>query len=336
MSCTKLTGPVNIIHTNNNCYHKCKFLYNFKLTSISVMNKQNYLSIEPSNKTYTSVTYNSSDTGTCNNGGSGKYIVDELKIFHPSLHSYNNKKANAELIIHLNNESGGRNLIICIPITTNNGTQPKASSQLETIINYTSKIGNKSDEGGSVQGLNFNLNNFIPKNKGFYAYTATYPYLPCVNCVDYVVYDMNDVAISLSNSTIDKLTSIISEMPSVIKSITPSLGYSYNKKGASQNDKETGDSEEIYIDCQPTGTSGEILINESKNSILNNNPFAMLSGLNQDTYNKLKTTGLAISITLFCILMIYIIILKWGDKIVPRRNIVRGGGIKGIKNIKIK
>ena len=91
MSCTKITGPVNIINTETTCYNKCLLMYNFKLTSITAINKHNYLSIIPSNKTSTTVVYNSSDTGSCNNGGSGNYTIEEVRIFHPSLHTYNGK-----------------------------------------------------------------------------------------------------------------------------------------------------------------------------------------------------------------------------------------------------
>ena len=119
MSCTNTTGPVDIVHPDHitPCYEKCKLLYNFKLSGIAATNKNNYLSIEPSDKTSTSVIYSSSDVGNCNNGGTGNYGVEEIRIFHPSLHTYQGSKAEGEVIIYLNNMSGGRNLIICIPIT---------------------------------------------------------------------------------------------------------------------------------------------------------------------------------------------------------------------------
>ena len=78
MSCgSDTTGPVNIINTSQECYNKCKLSYNFKSSSVNVINKQDYLSLIPSNKNTATVVYASSDSPGCN-GGQGNFAVEEF------------------------------------------------------------------------------------------------------------------------------------------------------------------------------------------------------------------------------------------------------------------
>ena len=44
------------------------------------------------------------------------------------------------IVIILNNSTGGKNAVICIPISTLNGTLPTATGQLTNIIRYISFI----------------------------------------------------------------------------------------------------------------------------------------------------------------------------------------------------
>jgi carbonic anhydrase len=292
MSCGSDTaGPVNIINTTQNCYNKCKLSYNFKSSALIVINQKDYLKIVPSNKNTTTAVYASSDSPGCD-GGQGDFAVEEVRLYHPSVHTYGPKKTRAEgeLIIYLNNISGGKNLIICIALTTKNGTQPKATSQLTNIINDTLQIGNTLGEGGGIQGLNFNLNDFIPIKKGFYSYTANLPHPPCTSCVDYIVYDMNDAAINLDDTTMNNFKSVITSNLSTIVPITDKINYGYNKAGALLGLSQDGN--EIYIDCNPTGSSGDVLINESKNGIINDNPFALFKRILSDLGIKKPTTSI--------------------------------------------
>jgi carbonic anhydrase len=307
MSCPKATGPVNIIPTQTSCFNKCRFSYNFTKTGVNTSHKSDYISIEPSDKNSPNVIYSSANTPTCMNGGEGNYAVEEIRIYHPSIHRYGKKKvrADAELIIHLNNVSGGKNLIVCIPITNKNGSQPGASDQLKQIINYLSRMGNSTGEGGTVQGLNFDLNTFIPQKKGFYAYTASLPYPPCSKCIDYIVYDVNDAAISLDNSTLSKVKSLIAASYIPVQANSQKLGYAYNKRGAQYG---LGNNDAIWIDCQPTGSNGQILMDENKEGILSNNSFSMFSGMSHDKYEKWKHIVVVLSLVLAAVLVLVIFI----------------------------
>ena len=300
MSCLNTTGPVNIDHPDDIIYCKetCKLSYNFKPTLVSVANKGNCLVIEPADKTSTPVTYSSTDTGDCRSGGEGKYSVQEVRIYcasNPggSLHKYDRQRATGEIIIYLSNSIGSGNLIICIPIISTNGSLPKATAQLTAIIqNSLSTVNSPNESIGPLRGVELKLNDFIPKNAGFYSYTATLPYPPCTNCINYVVYSPPD-GIFLSQSTISSLTEIIQRLTTPIHSSDQAnIGYAYNKTGATHSG-ETGDT---FMDCQPVGEDGEVLISENKDG-----GASIISGLSPEARSQFKSAILIISIILLSI-----------------------------------
>ena len=300
MSCLNTTGPVNINHPDNIIYCKetCKLSYNFKSTLVSVANKGNCLVIEPSDKNSTPVTYSSTDAGDCKTGGEGKYSVQEVRVYcatNPggSLHKYDDERATGEVIIYLNNTIGAGNLIICIPIISSQGSLPKATSQLTNIIQNSLSTANSSDESnGPLRGVELDLNYFIPKKAGFYSYTATLPYPPCTNCINYIVYTPLH-GIYLSKNTITKLTEIIERLtPPIHSSDQPTIGYAYNKTGATKDNEN----DDTYMDCQPVGEDGEVLISENKDGIP-----SIISGLSPEAQAQFKSAVLIISIILLLV-----------------------------------
>jgi hypothetical protein len=319
-NCSNLTAPIDIRVSTplDVCDVKCKLSYNFKaLTDIVASNMSTYLKIVPANKAATTVGYSSTDTPNCKHGGDGKFVVSEIRIYTPSIHTYATQRdlSNGELIIFLNNITGGRNLLICIPISSSasSASLKSAGIQLETIITQMSSTGNTSGQSSQIKGLNFNLDKFMPPpGKGYYKYTASFFTLspPCIKCLDYVVYDINDIAISLKTSSLAKLISILQTPPYLSTIQSPplaSIGYARNNKGATNG--LTEDREQIYIDCKPTGSKGEVLIDESKNGILDNNPFSMISGPSPARYQQLMSFGIGMALTIGVILIVLLILL---------------------------
>jgi len=282
MNCDNRTGPVDIKHdsTTLTCDLKCNFSYKYIISGVVATNKKNYLSLKLSDGESQTVTYTSNKgIGLCNKygGGGGNYSVDEIRLYSPSLHTYSGTHADAELIIYHNNIVGGKNLLICIPISSTLGSPNAASKQLTEIVNYMSKMGNSQTEGDNIQGVNFNLNNFIPDDY-YYTYTATLPYYPCYNCIDYIVFNIGNGVVNISPSTLKQLNNIISKNELTIKEINSTLEFTYSKNkpkyGSSDPDKN------IYIECNPTGADGEVLVEEQKNKFLDSLSMSFLSSTN--------------------------------------------------------
>ena len=262
INCSNVTGPVTIVHTDTKCFNKCNLKYNFTSAGASVTKSAQYISIIPNNNNTTPITFssNSQSSGLCRGGGGTKdYSVREIRIFSPSIHTYGSKdnRASGEAVLVCNNSNGGRGLIISIPITKN-GNLPDATGQLSEVINYLQGAG---QSGGSVSGLTLNLNSWFKVNQPFYAYTATtligYENGQCpTGCVDYIVYDPQDMSLGLSDTILSNLNKTIKTIPVVPAKMSTDIGYAFNSNGA----KVGGIGNDVVIDCAPVNSTGQTLM----------------------------------------------------------------------------
>lgn len=247
MTCPNKTSPIDIVkNESNDCTYKCDFSFHYQYTSVSVINYGDYLEYK-FNKQTNPVKFNNK-----------YYNVDSMLIYQKSLHTYNNKKADAELLIIHNEQHTNEILIVCVPILKGklNSSSP---SELDILIDQTSQMANNINSSAKLTINNFTLNSLVPK-KPFYYYVGTLPYIPCTKNIKYIVYDIKDSLNIQINSYDEQLTNIISENNIIsIKDKTKKVSYSYNKDGPNKNILE----DDIYIDCQPTGDNGDVLISKT-------------------------------------------------------------------------
>jgi carbonic anhydrase len=270
MSCSNATAPIDISKDNvsGKCDLKCEFSYHYNNSSCVATNRGEYISLAYDKSSSPPVTYNSS-----------AYHVKEVRIYSPSLHSFNGTKAEGEFIIIHNTYAGANPLLVCIPIKSSNSGESN-SKYLSTIIKTVATNAPTTDEKTTVTISNFNLNEFVPK-KPFFSYTATEPYQPCNEGKNEYIVFATDSAIGLADIILSALKKVISENAYDIK---PSPGLFYNQKGPSSNVS----SSQIYIDCQPVGESEEedIIVTNSGSStghfttenIMENKYFQMVLG----------------------------------------------------------
>ena len=168
MSCSNATAPIDISKENviGKCDLKCELSYHYNDSSCVATNRGDYISLAYDTSSSPPVTYNSSS-----------YDVKEVRIYSPSLHSFNGTKADGEFIIIHNTYAGANPLLICIPIKSSNSGET-SSKYLSNIIKTVATNAPTIDEQTTVTISNFNLNAFVPK-KPFFSYTATEPYQPC-------------------------------------------------------------------------------------------------------------------------------------------------------------
>jgi len=239
MSCSNATAPIDISKDNviGKCDLKCEFSYHYNDSSCVATNRGEYISLAYDKSSSPPVTYNSS-----------AYDVKEIRIYSPSLHSFNGTKAEGEFIIIHNTYAGANPLLVCIPIKSSNTGEPN-SKYLSAIIKTVATNAPTTDEQTTVTISNFNLNAFVPK-KPFFSYTGTEPYQPCNEGKNEYIVFATDTAIGLSDIILSALKKVITENAYDIK---PSPGLFFNQKGPSSNVS----SGQIYIDCQPVGESEE-------------------------------------------------------------------------------
>lgn len=253
IKCTEFTAPVNI-DTNgliDTCSLKCELSFSYTDSSCVAKNQGGYISLSYDPTKSSPVIYNLTS-----------YTVSEVRIYWPSLHTYNTNHADGELIIIHNSNTGKSPLFICIPIIKGSSTTTSASV-LSSIISYISKNAPKDGNKTTVNIKKYNLNDFVPR-KPFYTYVATEPYLPCSRKDNnYVVFTPSQGYINITEATYKVLKDIITPQTYTIKTIMDKAQnqLAYNAKGPVSMNSDS----QIYIDCQPVGQSddSEIVVNST-------------------------------------------------------------------------
>lgn len=241
MACSKATAPINISkkEITDDCFLKCMYKYNYLTSAAStVTNNGNHLSIS-----YDKVRIKFNNDNL---------LTGDIRIYSPSLHTFDGKHADAEMVItHMD---AGISLLVCIPIVVSNGKN-EASKQLESLIAQAMEKTPNVGESSVIQTNNFSLNPFIPKKKGLYSYVASLPYTPCNGSHQYIVFTPDESAVFMSTSIVGKLRKMIVNHEIGVKKTRELF---YNKRGAIYEGGSTSvDDNEIYIECHPTGSEGE-------------------------------------------------------------------------------
>jgi carbonic anhydrase len=304
---TPCTSPININSTDpsmNECNVYCTYGYDYN-DSVCVVSR------DPSGN-YLDIKYDLKNSGTNSqvifNGES--YNVTSLRLYQPSLHTYDGKQAPVELLIF--HDGGVSNkLVISIPYQSGSGSTSYTSSKiggqiLETIINDYSKFSlssSSSSSSSNTQNLNitnFNLNNFIP-NSQYYYYVGT-ELLNSGVCsqpksTNYILFDLTKGGQYISSDAISTLQNLISKSAFPIQTNTL-----YKSAKFPNSNSAAAKSSEIYIDCNPAGSEGEEIY---KPAPIDNSSSETSSIAN--LLNGLRTSG----IVQFIVSIIVSIILIW-------------------------
>lgn len=279
MSCLNSNSPIDITDKNSgSCSLKCKYMFKYNDSSTTITNKGNYLLLSYDKPNTDPVVYNSLP-----------YYVDEVRIYTPSLHSYNGVKANGEMIIvHINDYN--QKLLVCIPIVLSSQSQV----QLDNILINANKFANTIGKNTFIT-KSINLNNLIPSNK-MYVYKGTLPFSPCNGENNIIVFNKDDGAfIPLNRNSLKLLNETIQN-----HSIETKENSYYINKNGPQN-LLADSSSEIYIDCKPVTDDGEIIDNEIT---VNKSPFSDMFG--KISYKKIvNSVYFQIIISLIAAYIIY-------------------------------
>jgi carbonic anhydrase len=229
-------APLDIAQSEaSKCELKCQFHFNYGNSGCTVVNNGDRLTVDYDGTS--DVVFNSQ-----------KYTATKLLIFKPSLHTYNGKRADAEML--LRHKNGTNELFVCIPITKT-GPPSSGSELLSQIIN-NAPIKDKNSHTFSVPDFNANL--LIPSCP-YFTYTGTLLYGDCTDQeYNYIVFHPRDGYISLPEEDLTHLGKMLetTEVPTFKGDLF------FNEKGTKSNGF-SGDGE-LYMSCQPTGESEEEII----------------------------------------------------------------------------
>lgn len=303
MSCQNKTAPINIEpQTKKTCELKCQYAFKYHDSHINISNKGDYLLLNYEPNTISPVKYNSEN-----------YQVEEMRIYQPSLHSYSGVKADAELLVIHN--SGTNKLIVSIPVVA---SLISTDNLLNKVLKSYNATDNQTDDLVQTNITNFNLNDFVPLNQ-FYSYKGTLPFEPCNGLFDYIVFSKDEGNyISIQTNTLNTLKdTIASNDISTVKNVE----YFFNKKGSSTRIGKGGKEDDIYIECLPTDSNGEVVVNAEDGSDITKDAKKQVSELYKD-YQVFVHIILGI-ILMYIILVVVHSIANFSNPLVEINNMVK-------------
>jgi carbonic anhydrase len=245
------TAPLNIVQnlqTDKICKLKCAYQFTYATTSLKIINGGSFVYMTPDESATPPVNYNDIN-----------YIVVSCVLVQPSMHKYNGQHADAELII-IHTAVSKNALFVCIPIQSSSTSTAASANYFDMILSNISQTAPTA--GGSAVFTNntFTLNKFVPM-KPYYSYSGTNMFQETCysgqSTVDYLVYHAN-AAITMTPQAFAVLKRVIPNAQAFSRAKEESVntgGVFYNPSGPTPPVQS-----DIYIDCQPTGDDGELLV----------------------------------------------------------------------------
>jgi hypothetical protein len=186
-----------------------------------------------------------------------EYNVYFILISAPSFHLFNGQKASAELTIYHTPTVAGNFLMVSIPIITITDALSSlitpGSQLVNDMIGQAIELAPNENESATLNLPSYSLEFIVPKKRYF-------TYSDNDANVQWIVYGINN-AIQIKEATALQLAKIIprGDVDNTLfmeqtKNINPPLFMSQNPP---LDLKLSSSSDEIYIDCQPTGSSTE-------------------------------------------------------------------------------
>ena len=222
-------SPIDIsdTHSIGKCIDKCDYSFNYKNSSIPISNKGEYLRIQydDTSNTETPVSFNSKT-----------YKVSDIRIYSPSLHTYNGAHMPCEILIIHTPILGGNQLFVSIPVIKTSGSVNTGSTIFNAVIkNALANIPAEGNEARVDNIKNFNLNAIVPRKEYYYYTGVNFLEQPCSSTIDVICYLPYVANIGINDDVLSRLSSII-QISNIIpkeysETDTPKLYLNSNSAG---------------------------------------------------------------------------------------------------------
>jgi hypothetical protein len=239
---------VNVIAGTFNCVYDPDMCSG---ASVTISDDRSHLSVKCSGGSKTTISFY------------GKiYVPTEIRIYAPSLHTYNGSPADAEMMIvhtpssNSNDNGNTAGFIVSIPITMT-AASGNGNSDLAAIIQAANSINVSTIALNASVPINYdvNVNSFIPA-KPYYVYYGTLPYDSCGGNYYYAVF-------TDPISAAGPLSAIVA---SNIATVTQSMKTNLQKSKTGPVTGLGSDSAEEYVLFQLVGDDDDAASNSNSNS----------------------------------------------------------------------
>jgi carbonic anhydrase len=233
--CDKANSPIDINDTSvsGTCNQKCYYIFNYNDSTCKVERNDSFLKFDYDSSTRTPAKLSGIDLN-----------VGEVRIYCPSLHTFDGKRTAAEIVV--GHGGNGTALLVCIPVTVSTENS-EGSVLLNQVISQTSRLAPNSGDTAVLTTSGFNLNKLIPRSE-FYFYEGTLPFEPCTGNYGIIVFKKNSFATMMPKTAL-QLSKLVT--PSNITTKPGTTFYASSKSASTTED------DEIYISCQPVGDSSD-------------------------------------------------------------------------------
>jgi carbonic anhydrase len=240
------------------CKDNCSFNFSYNPNSSCILtNKGDYLDIKTDGNN--KVTYNNQDI-----------TLQSVRLYSPSLHSFDGKHTDAELILR-HSGANGQNIMVSVPIMAKEG----AGQSMHFFSQLSKFIPLSKGEKQNIQVSNWSLDDAMPggKAKGapFYHYSGSSPYPPCKMKATIIIFDIEHAStikpsdLSLIKKSIKATSSNDKEGFIGREGFVGREGMvTYNSSGANSNNKDTGEDE--ALECVEFYDTGDTSSNKNDNS----------------------------------------------------------------------
>ena len=260
MNCNDSVFPINIKESNKTglCKTKCNFECDYHNSACTATNKGSYIHLS-----YDVVKIPPAKLNDIS------LDVKEIRIYAPSLHSYEGVKMDGEMIII--HKGFGKSVALCIPIKINNDDD----SILNEIVDKSSNVIPNEDEITALSLSDYNLANFVPLNTPFVHYTGNVPF-DCGTTYHIIALGNKNEYISISSIHLQVLKNMIVEEPFPT---VQSTNFYLNNDGIKRITNDT------YIRCFPKDSLPED-IKERLQSVSTTEGF---SGMSPEVFQDFST-----------------------------------------------
>ena len=231
---------INIEKVNiaGNCDLKCDYAFNYEPSQCIVQNNGGSLTIKYDQSTTPPVRFNTQP-----------YQPQTLTLScSANPFQFNGKNVEGILSITHNSTISNKSLTVVIPIINSFNSSNDASQIINEIINQTASLAPSKMSKATLLIDNFNLQNIVPKAP-YYSITT--------NQQTYIIYGKQH-AISISSDNIKTLKTITPQCSTLFTDAdlfaNTKPDFFYNESGPSPFSITNND---IYIECNPTGSSVE-------------------------------------------------------------------------------
>lgn len=236
---TQAPVEVNLQDPNNFTTTNIQYEYNYA-TSSTVVTKRN---------TYLEFDFDSKDAEI--KLGEVPYKVQEIRLYRGSLTKYEGADVAAEMIIHHVEPQGGKNLLVHIPIvSTTNNVKSTSNEYLKNVLKNVPSDSDSNNEKNDINQI-LELNHFI-NERPFFLSSTTLPYPPN-NGDNYTIFFSPSEHAILIDTSVQATINELLDNPSVSHTSLDNSLIRYNANSSINLSKSDPNSDDIYIDCSPTG-----------------------------------------------------------------------------------